>query len=54
MESVAKGASKYCMFAHLLSFLGIKEQAAVIFDNKIGPLLDLYIHFERLCPGPFN
>ena len=37
-----------------LSFLGIEEQSAVIVDDKIRPLLDLYVHFEWLCPGPFN
>ena len=31
----------------LLSFLGIEEQAAVI-DDKIQPLLGLYVHFEQL------
>ena len=32
------------MFAHLLS---IKEQLAVIVDDEIRPLLDLYVHFAN-------
>ena len=35
------------------SFLGIQEQSAVV-NNEIQLLLDLYVHFEQLCPGPFN
>ena len=46
--------SNYCTFAHLLSFLGIEEQSAVIASNEIRPWLDLYVHFERPRPGPFN
>ena len=37
----------------LFSFLGIKEQLAVV-NNEIQLLLNLYVHFERLRPGPFN
>ena len=42
------------MFANLLSFLGIEEEAALVIEVEIRPLLDLYAHFERLHPGPFN
>ena len=38
------------MFAHLLNFLDIEEQSVVVVNDQIQPLLDLYIHFERLCP----
>ena len=36
------------------SFLGIYEQSAVVVNNKLQLLLDLYVHFKRLRPGPFN
>ena len=32
----------------------IEEQSAVIISNETQLLLDLYVHFERLRPGPFN
>ena len=34
--------------------LGIKEEAALVIDVEIRSSLDLYVHFERLHPGPFN
>ena len=37
------------MFAHLFSFLGVLEQSAVVINNEIQLLLDLYVHFERLA-----
>ena len=40
------------MFTHLISFLGIEEQLAVVVDDEIRPLL--YVHFKRLHPGPFT
>ena len=46
-------SSNYCTFAQLLSFLGIEEHSAVI-NDEIQPLLNFYVHFERLRPGPFN
>ena len=42
------------MFAKILSFLGIEKETALIFEDKIPPLLDLYVHFEQFHPGPFN
>ena len=47
-------SSNYCTFANLLSFLGIKEEAGLIIEVEIRSSLDLYVHFERLHPGPFN
>ena len=44
----------YLWFAHLFSFLGIEEQSATVVNIEIRTLLDLYVHFERLRPGPFN
>ena len=48
------GTARFIELAHLLSFLGIEEQSPTIVNIEIRPLLDLYIHFERLRPGPFN
>ena len=47
-------SSNYFKLAHLLSFLGTKEQSTVVLDDEIRLLLDLYVHFERPRPGPFN
>ena len=47
-------SSNYSMFAHLLSFLGIQEEAALIIEVEIRSSLDLHVHFEQLHPGPFN
>ena len=47
-------SSNYCMFANLLSFLGIEEEAALVIEVEIRSSLDLDVHFERLHPGPFN
>ena len=46
--------SNYCTFANLLSFLGVEEEAALIIGVEFRSLLDLYVHFEQLHPGPFN
>ena len=46
-------SSNYCTFAHLFSFLGIWDPKIIV-NNEFQPLLDLSVHFERLCPGPFN
>ena len=43
-------SSNYCAFAHLFSFLGILEQSPTVVNIEIRPLLDLYVHFERLRP----
>ena len=43
------------LYIHLpFSFLGIEEQLAVVVNNEIQLLLDLYVHFKRLRAGPFN
>ena len=40
----------YCKLPHLLSFLGITEQSAVL-NDELQTLLYLYVHIERSCPG---
>ena len=37
----------YCTFTHLLSFLGIKQEVALVIND----LLDLYNHFELVHSG---
>ena len=51
---ISLDSSNYCKLAHLLSFLGIKEQSAVGLNDEIRLLLDLCVYFEQLRPWPFN
>ena len=43
MITVQLDSSNYGTFVHLLSFLGIEEEVALVIDDEIRPLL---------CPGP--
>ena len=59
MEPVAKGEiqldpSNYWTLTHLLSFLAIKEETALVLDVGVRDELELCAHFGRLRPSRLN